>query len=109
MRPSRPAAERLFRDPWFAVPWSLFLFVSVIALWPIRDAALVWWVFGQQGYRDGIRLATKFRFTNGALVPTFPDIVTGFGYFLLVTIGLTLLAMAVLRGIDRRLSRRASG
>src|SRR4051794_24841010 len=92
--------KRLFRRTWFALAWVVFLAVIVTRFWRVRDALLVWWVYGRDAYyRDGIRVlpGKPVRFTTGELAPQWPDIVTGFGFFVIVAFGLTLLLILTLR------------
>ena len=96
---------RFFRNKRFAFLWfgfliAVFLFVS----WPIRNIALVCWVYGRRAYfYDGIRVlpGKPIRFSNGAEAPTLPDLVTGFGAFIITMGGLTLLLIAALRLYER--------
>lgn len=82
-----------------AIPWSLFLFFLVIRLWWIRNAWLVVWVYGADAYRGGLRVlpGKPIRFSNGALAPVLPDMVTGFAFFFVLVFGLTALLILGLR------------
>jgi hypothetical protein len=73
--------------------------------WPIRDCLLVCWVYGTDAFfHQGIRVvsAKPTRFSDGALAPTLPNLITGFGAFFVTVLGLTLLLVAVLRFYERR-------
>ena len=102
-RGSPDLAERTLRNPWFAIPWSLALFALAIRLWWIRNMALVWWVQGSEAYRRGVRVlpGKPIRFSTGELAPVFPDMVTGFVFFMAIVLGATLLLVFVLRAVDR--------
>jgi hypothetical protein len=45
------------------------------------------------------------RLTNGMLVPNIPDIVTGFGTFVICVFGPTLLLVFILRGFEFYIGR----
>jgi hypothetical protein len=103
---TRPGlAARVFEDRRFQVSWALFLAVFVIFIsWPIRNALLVCWVYGSEGYfHRGIRVlpGKPIRFSTGTLAPQLPDLVTGFGIFLITTIGLLLALFFALRLYER--------
>ena len=105
--PSLP--NRLFGRTWFALGWVIFLAVIVTTFWRVRDAVLVWWVYGRDAYfHDGVRVlpGKPVRFTTGELAPQWPDIVTGFGFFFVVAGGLTLLLIFALRVYERIHSSR---
>jgi hypothetical protein len=98
-------ATRVFEDRWFQLGWTLFLaaFVTLIS-WPIRNALLVCWVYGSGAYfRREVRVlpGKPVRFSTGTLAPQLPDMVTGFGIFLITTIGLSLALFFALRFYDR--------
>lgn len=98
-------ATRAFKNRRFQSGWvfSLAAFVIFIA-WPIRNTVLVCWVYGTEAYlRDGIRVlpGDPIRFSNGVLAPELPDIVTGFGIFLITTIGLSVALFFALRLYER--------
>ncbi|HKT87224.1 MAG TPA: hypothetical protein VJQ59_02225 [Candidatus Sulfotelmatobacter sp.] len=81
----------------------------VLLGWPIRNVLLVCWVYGSDAYfHHGIRvLAGKpIRFSNGALAPALPDMITGLGFFFLTTLGLTLFVYAALRSYERHSFRK---
>jgi hypothetical protein len=89
---------------WFGIVWILFLAVVVTRFWWIRNAALVWWVRGRDAYfQDGVRVlpGKPTRFSTGELAPQFPDMVTGFAYFIIVTLGLSALLIFGLRVYER--------
>ena len=105
-RVPRDLAARLFDKLYFVIPWIVFLvafnrFVS----WPIRNFLLVCWVYGSKGYyQDGIRVVSSkptTKFSTGALAPQFPDLVTGFGSFIITVFGLTILLVYALRFYER--------
>lgn len=65
---------------------------------------LVWWVYGKDAYfHDGIRVmpGKPIKFSTGELVPQFPDMVTGFAFFFVVVLGLSLLVIFGLRLYER--------
>ena len=97
---------------WFGAVWILFLVVIVSRFWWVRNAALVWWVYGRDAYfQGGVRVlpGKPTRFSTGELAPQLPDAVTGFSYFMVVVFGLTALLIAGLRVYERyRKKQRAS-
>lgn len=101
--------QRLFRNKRFELLWlaflaAVFLFVS----WPIRNCLLVCWVYGSSAFfHQGIRVvsAKPTIFSDGTPAPTLPNLVTGFGAFVVTTVGLTLLLVAALRLYERYLKR----
>ena len=104
LRPERDLATRVFNNKWFSIPWVVFLGVVVTRFWWVRNAVLVWWVYGRDAYfRDGVRVlpGKPLRFTTGELAPRWPDIATGFGFFFVLVFGLSLLAVFGLRLYDR--------
>lgn len=101
----RDLATRLFAKPYFAISWVVFLGgIFLFVGWPLRNIALVFWVYGSDGYfYKGIRVLSgkPVRFSDGALVPLLPDLITGFGAFFIIVGGLTLLAIFTLRFYER--------
>jgi hypothetical protein len=101
----RDFATRMFAKPYFAISWVVFLGGIVLFVgWPIRNIALVCWVYGSDGYfHKGIRIppGKPVRFSDGALVPILPDLITGFGAIFITVGGLTLLAILALRFYER--------
>jgi len=94
---------------WFGAVWILFLAVVVTQFWWIRNTALVWWVKGREAYfRDGVRVlpGKPTRFSTGELVPQFPDMVTGFAYFIILTLGLSAVLIVGLRVYERYHQKR---
>jgi len=93
--------SRIFSKPVFAITWIIFLAVIVRTVsWPLRNFALVCWVYGWDGYfHDGLRVlpGKPVKFSNGELATTFPDLVTGFAAFLGTVFGLTFLLILMLR------------
>lgn len=108
----RDLATKMFAKPYFAIPWVAFLGGVVLFVgWPIRNIALVCWVYGSDGYfHKGIRVLTgkPVRFSDGALAPVVPDLITGFGAFFITIGGLTVLAILALRLYERRRGTRAT-
>jgi hypothetical protein len=103
---SRPKdlPTRVFSNAWFSIGWIVFLAVVVTRFWRVRDALLVWWVYGRDAYfRDGVRVlpGKPVRFTTGALAPEWPDIATGAGFFFAVVFGLSILLITGLRVYER--------
>ena len=97
-------ATRVFNSKSFGVAWVVFLAVVVTSLWWVRDAALVWLVYGQDAYfHRGVRLlpGKPIRFSTGELAPRWADMVTGFGFFAVVVFGLSLLLIVGLRLYER--------
>lgn len=102
-------STRLFGKTWFALGWVVLLACVVSRFWRVRDALLVWWVYGQDAYfRDGVRVlpGKPVKFTTGELAPTWPDLATGFGFFFVVSLGLTLLLFCGLHLYERSHSSR---
>lgn len=98
-------AATLFNKFYFVIGWLGFLAIALIYVsWPIRNFALVCWVYGSDAYYNrGIRVlpGKPVRFSNGELAPTLPDLVTGFAAFF-ITVGiLTVLLFLVLRIYER--------
>jgi len=59
----------------------LFLVLMVCVTWPLRDIALVYWVYGSAAYHEqGIRVVDSkpTRFSNGQVAPHPADLATGF-------------------------------
>ena len=108
----RDLATRIFAKPYFAISWVAFLSgMFLLVSWPMRNIALVCWVYGSNGYfRRGIRVLSgkPIRFSDGELVPILPDLVTGFGAFFITVGGVTLLAILALRFYERRYGTRAT-
>jgi hypothetical protein len=102
-KPKVDLATRLFNSADFAILWCIFLMgVLVFVSFPIRNVVLVCWVYGCGGYfHDGIRVHDKFTFSNGESIPTIPDMVTGFGAFIVTAFGLTFLLIFALRSYER--------
>ena len=102
--------ERLFKRTGFQFFWLLFLgVVLVFVSWPIRNIALVCWVYGVHGYFDeGIRVlpGKATRFSNGVEAASFPDFVTGLGAFLITVVGLSMLLVFALRLYERRFGQQ---
>jgi len=97
-------ATRVFNNFYFDIAWLLFLAGVVRIVWPLRNALLVFWVYGRDAYfREGIRVVKNkpTTFSNGASSPDLPDIVTGFGVFLIIVFGLSLLLIYALRAYER--------
>jgi hypothetical protein len=103
-------ASRAFSNPIFALAWVAFLAFVLRQFWWIRNAALVWWVYGRDAYRHGMRVlpGTPIRFSNGQLAPDGPDLATGFAFFMLVVLGLSLLLIFGLRTFERFRSRQSA-
>ena len=95
----------LFGKNWFQILWMVLFAISFVFLgWPLRNIALVCWVHGIDGYfQQGIRVlpGKPIRFSNGEPVPTLPDLVTGFGMFIVFAV-LAVLLTSVLRIYGRR-------
>src|SRR6266850_2955635 len=102
---------RLFDNFYFAISWLVFLAIMTRGVgWPLRNFFLVWWVYGREAYiRDGVRVVSSkpTRFSTGALAPELPDLVTGFGEFIVVALGLTMLLIFLLRLYERLVMNRA--
>ena len=102
--------ERLFKRTAFVLPWFGFLTVVLLFVsWPLRNFALVCWVYGSQAYfHDGVRVlpGKPTRFSTGAEAPTLPDLVTGFGAFAITFFGLTVLLIFALRFYERHFKQR---
>ena len=104
LEPKKDLATRVFNNFYFDIAWLLFLAAAVRVVWPVRNALLVLWVYGRDAYfREGIRVVKNkpTTFSNGASSPELPDIITGFGVFLLTVFGLSLLLIYALRGYER--------
>jgi len=108
-RQPKELATKMFAKPVFAISWPLFLmFFFVLVSWPIRNIALVVWVYGSHAYfHDGIYVlpGKPIRFSNGVDVPAWPDLVTGFGAFIITTFGLTLLLIFALRFYEKHFAK----
>ena len=106
----RDTAERLFRRTGFTIAWVAFLAVFLTFVgWPIRNFFLVCWVYGSQAYfHEGIRVmkGKPIRFSNGELAPAFPDLVTGFGVFIMTPFGLTILMIFIVRFYERHFGKQ---
>jgi hypothetical protein len=96
-------ATRAFNNFYFTITWMLFLAVVTNLVWPLRNALLVIWVYGRDAYfHQGIRVIKNkpTTFSNGARSPDLPNLVTGFGVFLITAFGLTLLLIYALRAYE---------
>jgi hypothetical protein len=88
--------------------WLRLSLVLVFITWPVRNIALVCWVYGGHAYfHDGLRIlpGKPVRFSNGLEVPALPDMVTGFGAFIITFFGLTILLILGLRYYERHFAR----
>jgi hypothetical protein len=97
-------ATRVFNNFYFDIAWLLFLAAVVKMVWPVRNALLVFWVYGRDAYfREGIRVVKDKPtiFSNGASSPELPNLVTGFGVFLFIVFGLSVLLIYALRAYER--------
>jgi hypothetical protein len=93
-------ASRVFDNPLVTLAWVCFLILVLMFIsFPIQRVLLVLWVYGMEGYHQGIRVIPRkpLRFSDGTLVPQELDILTGAGMFFLTTVGLTLALFGVLR------------
>ncbi|MFL6590392.1 MAG: hypothetical protein ACJ8M4_09490 [Chthoniobacterales bacterium] len=83
-----PEAKTNPSDRWPLPAAILSAIILYWATWPLRNALLVIWVYGIDGYSAGIRvLAGKpVKFTTGEYAPTAPDIITAFAAFLLAVV-----------------------
>ena len=110
--PSQDLATRMLAKPYFAIGWVAFLVgVLMFVSWPIRNFALVCWIYGSDGYfQKGIRVVPgkPIRFSDGAAAPTLPDMVTGFGAFVVTVFGLSLLLVLGLRAYERHFGKGAT-
>jgi hypothetical protein len=109
---SEDLAARLFKNSHFILAWfGLIACVLVFVAWPIRNFALVCWVYGSDAYfQQGIRVlpGRPVRFSNGQLAPGIPDTITAFGAFL-ITVGLlTASLLLALRLYERWVRNRTS-
>jgi hypothetical protein len=104
-------ASRVFKNRTFQAGWAVCLLLFAMVSWPIRNAFLVLWVYGIDGYfRKGIRVlpGKPIRFSDRSPAPVLQDMVTGFGIFFLTTLVLTLALIFALRFYERRSARRRS-
>ena len=88
------------------LPWllSIGLGFTFIGL-PIQRVLLVLWVRGSDAYfHQGIRVlkGKPVRFSDGQLVPTFPDFIAGMAMFLIIGLIATGLYLLCLRFQERR-------
>jgi hypothetical protein len=107
--PKKDLATRVFNNFYFDIAWILFLGAVVRLVWPIRNALLVLWVYGSDAYfHQGIRVIKNKPtiFSNGAASPDLPNMVTGFGVFLIAVLGLSLLLVYALRFYEKHFDRR---
>jgi hypothetical protein len=92
---------------WHSAVWTLLLFVSLVLIFePVQTFLLVCWNYGRDGYfHRGIRLmpVKPPRFTDGNLVPTYMDFLTGMATFILTTSALTALFILFARLWDKYL------
>lgn len=106
-------ADRVFEKTKFQIAWILwlgFIFISVGV--PFQRFLVVWWVRGADAYfHQGIRVlrGKPVRFSDGQPVPSLPDAVTGFGVFMLVSLGLSLLLVHSLRFYERHFRSQKAG
>jgi hypothetical protein len=81
--------HRVFGNVWFQIFWALFLVFLLMRLWWVRDALLVYWVYGSDAYFGlGVRIlpGKPIRFSTGALAPVWADMITGFGFFAVIVL-----------------------
>jgi hypothetical protein len=109
MRETQPKpkdlATRVFEKLSFQLGWililgSVFIFIGL----PIQRALVVLWVRGSEAYfHQGIRVlrGKPVKFSDGQLVPSVPDFVTGLAMFMLVAVGLSYLLVFCLRFYER--------
>jgi hypothetical protein len=108
-KPKDDLATRAFKNFYFGLAWFGVLTLALRFTWKLRDVFLVWWVYGKAAYfRDGIRVvkAKPTTFSNGAVAPQLPDLVTGFGVFIVTVFGLSLLLISALRFYERIFGKR---
>ena len=102
-------ATRILNHSYLGVLWfGLVLAVLVFVGWPIRNAALVCWVYGTDAYfNQGIRVVPgkPTRFSNGDIAPSFPDFITGFAAFF-VTVAFMIAAFELFLRIYSRLIKK---
>jgi hypothetical protein len=102
-------ATRTFAKPAFIIPWMLFL-VIVFRLvgWPVRNFALVCWVYGSKAYyQGGVRIlpGKPVKFSDGVAVPLMPDVITGFGAFITTFLVPTITLIVFLKFYQRHSER----
>ena len=111
-KPPKPQdlARRVFENLYFAVSWAVFLgAVFIYVGLPFQRALVVLWVRGSDAYfHQGIRVlrGKPAKFSDGSLVPSIPDALTGLTVFMLTAVGLSLLLVFVLRFYERHFQRR---
>jgi hypothetical protein len=100
-----PLDHRLLRSGPFAIGWAALLFAFIVFVaWPVRNAALVLWLYGSRAYfHDGVRVlpGKPVMFSTGVEVPLLHDLVTGFAAILLPGLGLTAVLILGLRVYER--------
>ena len=105
-------ASRAFNNFYFGIVWILFLGAVLRLVWPLRNALLVFWVYGRNAYfQQGIRVVKDkpTMFSNGERAPELPNLVTGFGTFLIIALGLSLLLVFVLRVYEKYFAGKVHG
>jgi hypothetical protein len=110
--PKKDLASRVFNNVYFGIVWALFLAVVLRLVWPLRDALLICWVYGRNAYfQQGIRVVKEKPtiFSNGARAPDLPNLVTGFGVFLITVLGLSMLLVLVLRVYEKHFAGKVHG
>lgn len=107
--PNTDLAARAFHNFYFAVGWLLFLTFVLRLVQPLQDALLVFWVYGRHAYfQQGIRVVKHKPtiFSNGMASPDLPNMVTGFGTFLVIVFGLSWLLVSALHLYERHFGGR---
>ena len=88
------------------LPWLVLMGVAMTYIaFPIQRVLLVLWVRGYDAYvHQGIRVlkGKPARFSDGQLVPDFPDFVLAMAMFFIVGIGVTGLYLIFLNRFERR-------
>jgi hypothetical protein len=93
---SSPQSDK--QDKWNYAVIPVAFAIGYGVTWPLRNIALVYWVYGPAGYHtQGIRLVKSKPafFSNGEQPPSFPDFVTGMSAVLVAFFAaLALVALA---------------
>jgi len=107
--PKRGADKPATNPGWLGALWLLSTAALLNGFWWVHNMALVIWVYGWNAYfQGGLRVlpGKPTKFSNGDLVPDFPDMITGFGYFFLVAGVTTSIYVILLTLYGRRFRKK---
>jgi hypothetical protein len=92
------------QNPWIYAIFPIALLPLHYVTWPIRDIVLVIWVRGSSAYHEGVRVphGRALRFTDGQIIPDFPDLVTGFAAFAIAVVTTAAVTFFIIHLFEQR-------